>query len=293
MKMNLGKRILMFFHALFSLLICAAFAAYLIVPDFLMKIHARAEAALGARRLGIIGIALLVVYAALAIALICLVFRHGRREERGYISVDSSDAGKVRIAVSAIEQMVRQSVLSIDGITDMKIDITNEDDAIAIGVNASILNGSHVPTITMNMQRSIRQFVEVNCGVAVRSVSISINSVSDLQEAPRRRRLGRARAAVTPEKVPVQRTDTDLTEEVQDAPVASAPETESAIADDDPAGANAQTAAEDPEPAAFDFDRPYESEFAKDLAAMKAREAAATGDISDAREENGSGDDKA
>ena len=34
MKLNAGKRILMFFHWLFSLLICVAFAAYIVKPDW-------------------------------------------------------------------------------------------------------------------------------------------------------------------------------------------------------------------------------------------------------------------
>ena len=189
MKLNAGKRVLMFFHWLFSLLICAAFTVYLVKPDFITGIYEKCLSMVGGtKNMQIIGGAFLAIYLILVVCQLCLIFRRRRREDRGFITVDSSETGRVRIAISAIEQMVRQSVHSIDGIAEMKIFIDNVDDAIAIGVTASIVNGSHVPTITMNMQRAIRQFVEMNCGVAVRTVSISINSVTNSADTPRRKR---------------------------------------------------------------------------------------------------------
>lgn len=74
--------------------------------------------------------------------------------------------------------MVKQAVGAIGGIAEMKISISSEDDAIAIVVNVSIVAGTHVPTVTLNIQRAIRQFVEMNCGVAVRSVAVNVQSVT-------------------------------------------------------------------------------------------------------------------
>ena len=187
MKLTVGKRILMFFHWLLSLLICVLCAVYLIRKDFVMMLYDQAVALVGTANLQIIGIAVLALYVILALAQLMLIFRRVKKNDRGFITVDSSDSGKVRIAISAIEQMVRQSVTNIDGITDMKISIENKEDAIAIGVLSTIINGSHVPTITMNMQHAIRQFVEQNCGVAVRAVSVTINSVASQAEAGRKR----------------------------------------------------------------------------------------------------------
>ena len=201
MKLNAGKRILMFFHWLFSLLICAAFAAYIIKPDWAMGIYDRVTGNLASTQVMIIGIAILAIYVILTVVQACIIFHRARREDRGFITVDSSDSGRVRIAVSAIEQMVRQSVTSIDGITDMRIGIENKDDAIGININATLQNGAHVPTITMNMQRAIRQFVEMNCGVAVRSVSISINAVASAGEGGRWR--GRRKDGVKPADMPM------------------------------------------------------------------------------------------
>ena len=93
----------------------------------------------------------------------------------------------MRISVSAVEQMVKQAVHAVEGISEMKIAISGDDDAIAINVNVALLSGSHVPTVTMNMQRAIRQYVESNCGVSVQSVSVSIQSVVSPSEPTGRR----------------------------------------------------------------------------------------------------------
>ena len=220
MKLNIGKRILMFFHWLLSLLGCAALAAYLIRPELVREWYGKAVSRLGLgdNQIMIIGIALLAVYTVLTVAQACIIFHRNRRADRGFITVDASDTGRVRIAISAIEQMVRQSVHSIDGIADMKIGIENADDAIVINIIASIVNGSHVPTITMNMQRAIRQFVEMNCGVAVRSVFISINNVTTSGDSPKRRRGKHGEAAAVPAAPAVEPASHDYAEIPKEEP---------------------------------------------------------------------------
>ena len=198
MKLTAGKRILMFIHWLLSALICAAFTAYIVRPELVLTLYNRATGKLTPTQTMVLGIAILAVYVIVAVAQLILIFKRRRRGDRGFITVDSSDNGPVRIAVSAVEQMVRQSVTTIDGIHEMKVSISNDDDAVKIDINAVIVGGSHVPTITMNMQRAIRQFVEMNCGVAVRSVSISINSVFANPDAKGRRGRNRYEAPAVP-----------------------------------------------------------------------------------------------
>ena len=288
MKLSVGKRILMFFHWLISLLFVAAFAVYLIVPEFLTKHYDKLVGKIGFNNVKVIGIALLALYVILAVAQAILIFRRRKRSERGFIVVDSSDNGRVRIAISAIEQMVRQSIGNIDGLSDMKIGIDNLDDAIGIRVTASIENGRHVPTITMNMQRAIRQFVETNCGVAVRTVSISISAVTNQADAPRRRRFGKGQGTVP--STPA----TPAVPEPYSAP-GDEPEPQPYVAPEpfEPAPAVELMPEPDPEPVskpAFDLDAPYVSEFAKDLAEMKAREAAEAGIVEEDAYEGAEGD---
>ncbi len=300
MKLSVGKRILMFVHWLISLLLVAAFAVYVIAPDLLMQYYNRLADAVGMTYVKVIGIAILAVYAALAIAQVIVIFKRKKRSERGFITVDSSDSGKVRIAISAIEQMVRQSVGSIDGLTDMKIGIENLDDAIGIHVKASIVNGSHVPTITMNMQRAIRQFVETNCGVAVRSVSININAVTGQGTAPKRllRKKGQEPLPIASPAQTVANTGYAAPQSEPEPEVEEEPETYEAP-EPHPAVFVAPEYKPEPEPEpreepapAFDLDAPYESQFAKDLAAMKAAEASQAESADPDVEEDLSDDDE-
>lgn len=174
MKLNLGRRIILFVHWLASLALLAA----IVFPEYVAWGLAYLSW-VPANYMEIGSIVLLTIYLLLSLSVVCMVFsRDGKRAERGFITVDSSDSGRVRIAISAVEQMVRQAACTVDGIADMKIGIRNSDDAVDINVNVVMMNGSHVPTVTLNMQRAIRQYVEMNCGVAVRSVSINIQSVT-------------------------------------------------------------------------------------------------------------------
>lgn len=202
MKLTIGKRILMFFHWLFSALICGAFVLYIIRPELVLDIYNRFTGKLTATQVMVIGIAVLAIYVVLSVVQVCFIFQRGKRAARGFITVDSSETGRVRISVPAIEQMVRQAVINIDGISEMKISIQSADDAIAIDIVATLVNGCHVPTVTMNMQQAIRKFVELNCGVAVRTVSISINAVASAPADRRKGRKGYAEIPPTPEPAP-------------------------------------------------------------------------------------------
>lgn len=196
MKLNFGKRVLLFLHWLASLLTLAYIAlTYFNLVD--SNIVSRLLCDIDQDIALIIWLA---VYLLLAVAAVCIIFKSaGKRSQRSMITMDSSETGRVRIAVSAIEQMARQAVSGIDGVAEMKIAISQEDDALAIHVAASVISGLHVPTVTANMQRSIRQYIEVNCGVAVRDVSISVQSVISPDEPGKKgRRAERSVQAASP-----------------------------------------------------------------------------------------------
>lgn len=212
MKLSLGKRIILFIHWLLSVLLLVGVAASGWIASWF-------ESTALARTLFI---AFAAVYALACAAAAWVVFwRDPRRAERGFITVDSSETGRVRIAVGAVEQMVKQAVRAVEGISEMKIAISGEDDAIAINVSVALLSGAHVPTVTMNMQRAIRQYVEANCGVAVQSVSVSIQSVVSPAEATGRKA---RRASARPEAaVPAPETEAPAPEVVMAEAVAVEP----------------------------------------------------------------------
>jgi len=130
-----------------------------------------------------------IVYLAIAVwSLATLIKKKGRREDRGFIVVETSDSGKVRLSIPVIEQMVRQAAGTVEGVRDIKPTIVGLDDSIDVMLNATMDNGVHVPTVTVNLQRAIRQYVELNCGISVNAVTVSILSVTRPQASEHRLR---------------------------------------------------------------------------------------------------------
>ena len=183
MKLNFGKRLVLFLHWLLSLIVCALVVLWCIAPQIATDIPEMVNRLIGAGVAEIASIALLVIYVLLAVATVAFIFaRDKKRGERGFITVDSSEAGRTRIAISAVEQMIRQAVRCVDGIADMKANIVNNEDTISINTSVAIVSGAHVPTVTMNIQRAIRSYIELNCGVGVREVSVSVHSLESADE---------------------------------------------------------------------------------------------------------------
>ncbi len=177
--MKIGKRILFFLHWLLSVIAVAS----IVLQEQTQQLTALLTENIGEHYAHIAFIAAIAVYAVLSfVCLILIVKRESKRGERGFITMDSSDNGRVRIAINAVEQMVRRAIEKVDGIAEAKIAISNRDDALNVTVKAMLAGGAHVPTVTMNIQRAIRQYVEMNCGVAVCAVSVNVQSISNTVE---------------------------------------------------------------------------------------------------------------
>ena len=219
MKLNFGRRMVLFVHWLLSLAACAMAVALIIWPE------CRQMATSFADNLTVLiyAIAVLVVYLLFSVGAVSIIWS-GRKNsgDHGFIVVDSSETGRTRIAVVAVEQMIRQAVRGVDGIAQMKAAITNGEDSISIDVDVTILNGVHVPTVTMNIQRAIRSYIELNCGVAVRGVSVSVHSLTEAEQPGRRGR--RKSAAVSVE--PVTRYEAPANVQIPEAPAPTAIEPE-------------------------------------------------------------------
>ena len=189
MKLNFGRRLVLFVHWLLSLTICGIMVAMIVWPECMET----TKRLLDDRTQLIYAIAMLVVYLLFAVGTVAITFSGPKKDgDHGFIVVDSSETGRTRIAVVAVEQMIRQAVRGVSGIAEMKAAINNDTDSISINVDAAILNGAHVPTVTANIQRAIRSYIELNCGVTVRGVSVSVHSLTNEEPVGRR---GRRRAA--------------------------------------------------------------------------------------------------
>ena len=226
MKLNFGKRLLLFVHWLLSLIAFALLVLKFALPNFVADIAEFVNAAVGAGVAQILCFVLIGVYVLISLFTLVLIFsRDKKRSDRGLITVDASENGKTRVSVAAVEQMIRQAVRAVDGIADMKCGIVNQDDAISINANVTLVTGAHVPSVTMNMQRAIRGYIELNCGVAVREICVNVNSVESNADGKRVNRKNQAPAAQMPaEPVPaaepvIETPVEEIQEAVEETPV--------------------------------------------------------------------------
>lgn len=185
MKLNFGRRLVLFVHWLLSLAACALGVALFVWPECRVTV----AALLQKTDVFIYAIAVLAVYLIFAAGSVAIIFGGRKRGKDGdFIIVDSSETGRTRIAVSAVQQMIRQAVRGVNGIAEMKATIINKENAVAINADVAIVSGAHVPTVTANIQRAIRGYIEQNCGVAVRGVSVNVHSLAEEQPEGRRGR---------------------------------------------------------------------------------------------------------
>lgn len=127
----------------------------------------------------------------------------GKKVKRDFITLTNDENGQVRIALPALKEMAAQAVGSAAGVKDMAVDISEAGDAITVAIALDVLSGTHVPTVTMNMQRAVRAYIQMNCGVAVKDVSVVINSVLPAPEGAKVDPRPAEETAPAPEKVTI------------------------------------------------------------------------------------------
>lgn len=125
-------------------------------------------------KLAICGIALIIVL--LAVFTIREITPAKKQRVR-YISLVNTDKGDVKLAVDAINGIVQQSLTNFSGIENTKIGVSGNPDSVDINLTTDFDEGTHLPSLTANMQDTIKRYIESNCGVAVRNVSITVGSM--------------------------------------------------------------------------------------------------------------------
>ena len=201
MKLNFGQRLLLIVHWILSLIGCLLAALLLITPNTVYGMIDGVYASIGKRAFDTVGIVLCAIYILIAAGCATMIVSgFGKRGERGLITVFSNDTGKTRIAVSAVEQMARQAIAGVDGISDVRATITGAEDAIGVNISLVLKRGAYLPTVTNNIQRTVRGYIEQNCGVAVQSIIVNVRAVEG--EAPNAGKGAKTEAPVLKDEIP-------------------------------------------------------------------------------------------
>lgn len=202
MKLKVIDRILMALYAFLGLLALAILCACVLWPEiYALNLTNLMLNACSKESGKIIGCVLIAVLAAGLIHLIAVAFRKDARGPKSSVSVQNTDSGAVRVSVQAMDAMVRRAIGDQEGVLGFKSRIVNHDDSITVHVDMSVAMDSHIPNITMTMQRRIKRYIEETSGIAVREVVVL---VSEVREAP---------LPVVPVPVPAENAEQPAAEE--------------------------------------------------------------------------------
>lgn len=135
-----------------------------------------------------------------------------RTKKSNFITISGDESGEVKVALPALKDLVMQAISKIDGLSEMNVEITEVGDAIAVTIALDVESSVHVPTLTMNMQRAVRTYVQTSCGVAVKNVSVVVKNVIASPDA----QLMSVETAAPASPAPVMADDTDIDEIIRE-----------------------------------------------------------------------------
>lgn len=115
-----------------------------------------------------------------SICMLRLAFRRKAARDRHSVTVQNTQQGngEVRVSVQALDSLVKQAIMGhMEGVADIKTNIVNHEDSISVKIEMSLNGDVHIPNMTMLLQSTIKNFIEEFSGIAVREVSIMVNTI--------------------------------------------------------------------------------------------------------------------
>ena len=185
MKTSFWDKVLMFLYVLIALAFSVCMALRGFGVDLLGAMFAGLEQGAGRFLSMVIGLGLAAIVVLLSAYMLMMLFGKGKkRVPTSFVPVESADGSQVHMSLTALAQMARQAIGRSTEIKDMKITVTSDGDAVSVAVELILRATAHVPTVTRNMQESIRNAIEKNCGVTVRDVQIVVSALSGPDAKP-------------------------------------------------------------------------------------------------------------
>ncbi|HHX22487.1 MAG TPA: alkaline shock response membrane anchor protein AmaP [Thermoanaerobacterales bacterium] len=170
--MNFIDRILLTIFTLFSTIvsIIAILLAIRVVslPYFstsILTIYGRWET-------GAVGVVLLLIS-------LKLLFSGIKPRKRPEAIITNGELGKVSITLNAIENLVFKVIRDTENIKDAKIRIKKYDESVSIILKLTIDFDVDIPNISLNLQNTLKDYINKTAGIIVKDVQITIDNVSN------------------------------------------------------------------------------------------------------------------
>ena len=110
------------------------------------------------------------------VKMLSLVFSRGKRRRTG-VSLQNAAEGELHISVPAIETLISQGIRDVQGLSDIRMKVTEFAEYITIELTFNARADIDIPQTLMELQTRIKDYVEDAAGVEVREVRLNVDKV--------------------------------------------------------------------------------------------------------------------
>lgn len=97
-------------------------------------------------------------------------------------SIDQrTDYGDIRISMETIENLTLKAAARVKGVKDLKVRANVNDSGLDLTVRAIMDGDLSIPTVTEDVQRSVKQHLEETTGIPVYKVSVYVANIIQSQ----------------------------------------------------------------------------------------------------------------
>ncbi|WP_296971129.1 alkaline shock response membrane anchor protein AmaP [Tepidanaerobacter sp. EBM-38] len=94
-------------------------------------------------------------------------------------TVKDSELGKVCITLDAIENLALKVIRDIENIKDSKIKVKKQENGVSILLKLTVNYDVIIPEMTLELQKTIKDYIETTAGISVNDIQISIDNISN------------------------------------------------------------------------------------------------------------------
>ena len=108
-----------------------------------------------------------------------LVFPRRLNAARRDFVVQKTENGELRIAVTAIENLVQKCIDLHEEIQVQSMKILNSREGVVVDLFVSLANNISIPMAVASLQKQIKQYLVASSGIEVKEVRVSVESTQD------------------------------------------------------------------------------------------------------------------
>ncbi|MCL4425986.1 MAG: alkaline shock response membrane anchor protein AmaP [Firmicutes bacterium] len=108
-----------------------------------------------------------------------LIYLGFRRRYGGQTVIQETPLGEVRIALEAIENLVKKVARQVPGVRDVRAGVTNQPAGVAASLRITVSPDVNIPEVSDQVQNSIKNYVRSVVGIGVTEVRIAVENITN------------------------------------------------------------------------------------------------------------------